>query len=272
MNGCIFKGRSPIYLNPSADSEYADEGLCGMIYSVDDESGDFYHITMEYGYKGYLLKSDFKALVHAEWANTRNAFVIAPSADLLPEPRYRGPSRLTVPRGTYVLAHFNKQSEGFIPVELVDGTVGYMRSEWLRDKNTLTNREEVAVRQAIIKDAQSYLGTIYKWGGKTPQGIDCSGLTFMAYWLNGLLLYRDAKLVAGIGARPIPTEAIQPADLLYYPGHITLYLGDQLYIHSKGGSGGVVVNHMDLSHPLCTPISNGDLLAVGSCFTQEVQE
>lgn len=272
MIGCIFKGRSPIYLYPSTSSEYADEGLCGMIYSIIEEEGDFYKITMEYGYQGYLLKSDFKPIAKAEWANMRNALVVSPSADLLPEPRYRGPAHLTVPRGTYVLAHFERLTEGFVPVELVDGTVGYMRSEWLRVRDSLTHLNETEIRQAIIKDAQSYLGTIYKWGGKTPQGIDCSGLTFMAYWLNGLILYRDAKMVAGMGAHPIQSESIQPADLMYYPGHITLYLGDELFIHSKGSSGGVVINHMNPASPLYNPVSNGNLLAVGSYFVQEVKE
>ncbi len=39
------------------------------------------------------------------------------------------------------------------------------------------------------------LGT--RWGGKAADGIDCSGVVFMSYLMNGVLIWRDAEIVEG---------------------------------------------------------------------------
>ena len=42
-----------------------------------------------------------------------------------------------------------------------------------------------------------YMGTHYRWGSKSPRGIDCSGMVSMAYMLCGIFIHRDAKLLEG---------------------------------------------------------------------------
>lgn len=37
-------------------------------------------------------------------------------------------------------------------------------------------------------------------------------------------------------------------DLLYWPGHVAMYIGDEKYIHSTGASGGVVINSINPEH------------------------
>ena len=110
---------------------------------------------------------------------------------------------------------------------------------------------EPAFRENLTTQAKKYLGTQYRWGGKSSQGIDCSGLTSMAYLRSGVLIYRDAAIADGFPVIRLSMESgwedrLYPGDLLYFPGHIAMYIGDGRYIHSTAyiKSGGVVINSL----------------------------
>lgn len=115
---------------------------------------------------------------------------------------------------------------------------------------------EEAFRDNLVAEAMKYLGTQYRWGGKSHQGIDCSGLVSMAYMRSGVLIYRDAAIAEGypiqkISTQEVITDTLKKGDALYFPGHIAMYIGDGKYIHSTGhiGSGGVVINSFRPSDP-----------------------
>ena len=194
--------------------------------------------------------------------------------------------------------------KGWAKVQLVDGRCGYLRDVALEPVRyamsaVFTQREglafddalaktqqtsadrlvqqtldrwyggsEAAFRDAVAAQAKKYLGTEYRWGGKSGRGIDCSGLVSSAYMQCGVLIYRDAKLVEGWPMHEIPFEKKQRGDALYFPGHIALYLGEGRYIHSTGAavSGGVVINSLDPADPLYREDLVKSLYAVGSIF------
>lgn len=91
---------------------------------------------------------------------------------------------------------------------------------------------------AIVTDAERYLGVPYQWGGTSPQtGFDCSGLVQHVFADLGVSLPRTAAEQADTGT-PIPTLAdAQPGDLLFFepgqngagpgqPGHVGIYIGN----------------------------------------------
>ena len=166
-------------------------------------------------------------------------------------------------------APVGEAGEGWQKIALPDGREGYTKcSLWEDDYKTPPAVSEEALRARAVEVALSYQGTQYRWGGKSPLGVDCSGLTFMAWFFCGVSLYRDARLVDGFPARPIPFEARKPGDLLYFPGHIALYLGNDRYIHStaRAGSDGVVINSLDPAAPDYRADLREKLYAVGSVF------
>ena len=119
-----------------------------------------------------------------------------------------------------------------------------------------------------VEQAKRYLGTEYRWGGKSGRGIDCSGLVSSAYMQCGVLIYRDARLVEGWPMHEVAFEEKKPGDALFFPGHVALYLGEGRYIHSTGAaaSGGVVINSLEPGDPLYRDDLVKSLYAVGSVF------
>lgn len=76
---------------------------------------------------------------------------------------------------------------------------------------------EDAFRAAVCEQAKKYMGTEYRWGGKSGRGIDCSGLVSSAYMQCGVLIYRDAKIIEGWPMHEVAFENKSPAMLSSSP-------------------------------------------------------
>lgn len=85
------------------------------------------------------------------------------------------------------------------------------------------SRANIAIREAL-----SFLGVPYVWGGASRSGVDCSGLIMLAYDAAGIDLphYSGAQYE---DTERVPLYDIEPGDLLFYgPGgdeHVAMYLG-----------------------------------------------
>lgn len=112
-------------------------------------------------------------------------------------------------------------------------------------------KDEATLRREIVQAALPYLGAPYRWGGKSPLGIDCSGLCSMAYMLCGVLIYRDAKIGARLPRAQHPLWRVQMATCSSSPGHVGMYIRNGLFIHSTSHEGdeGVVLASLTPGHP-----------------------
>lgn len=245
-------------------SAIADEALYGMGVLITGEPvRGFYPVRTFYEYPGYIKEEDIKIgglPIIKEWERSGLMVVNGIHTDVLSLPKVQGVKLLSLFKGALIkVLDFNSETEGWARVELLDGRVGYMRNQFLRKKEfsqaglwtgeLLQGRivDEEAFRKRVVETAREYLGTQYRWGGKSTAGIDCSGLTSMSYLLNGILIYRDAKIEPGFPVKEISKDEMLPGDLMYFPGHIAMYMGNGAYIHSTGkiGSGGVVINSLN---------------------------
>ena len=92
----------------------------------------------------------------------------------------------------------------------------------------------------LINTALFYLNAPYLWGGRTPFGIDASGLSQMAYKINGVALSRAADQQALQGDALSFIEESEPGDLAFFDDnegkiyHVGLIMGDNYIIHSHG--------------------------------------
>ena len=101
-------------------------------------------------------------------------------------------------------------------------------------QRVIADADEEQLREAAVQSARSYLGCAYRWGGKSPLGIDCSGLVFMSWMEQGILVYRDALIKDGFPIRQIDRADVKKGDLLFFPGHVAMSLGGDRFIHATG--------------------------------------
>ena len=125
---------------------------------------------------------------------------------------------------------------------------------------------ERETREAVVRTAQSYLGTQYRWGGKTHAGVDCSGLAFMSYRMSGLTLYRDAVMEKSGILHEIDYAQAQPGDLLFFKGHVAVYAGGGRFIHASASAGKVVYGSIEPDDELYLPELHKNLLHTGTVF------
>src|SRR5207302_10474352 len=85
----------------------------------------------------------------------------------------------------------------------------------------------------VVGIAMRYLGVPYVWGGASPSGFDCSGLTMYVYAQVGVSLPHSSYAQYGMGVA-VPQSDLQPGDLVFFYGlgHVGIYIGGGQYIHA----------------------------------------
>lgn len=260
-----------VFLRVQPEGEISDELFQGMTVAVKGQKRRWLLVETEYRYTGYLLREELRRSTWfgRVWQQGELQQVTAPFADILCHPSFQSRALCTLPRGSRVLP-MGREKDGWREVHLADGRRGFLRAGHLSPMPSGRLREE-AFRRRVTQAALSYLGAPYRWGGKSPQGVDCSGLCSMAYLLCGVHIFRDSAWKEGFPVQKIPLEHAKQGDLLYFPGHIALYLGEGRYLHATGraGSDGVVINSLDPSAPDYRQDLAEKLLTAGSIFPPE---
>lgn len=142
---------------------------------------------------------------------------------------------------------------GFFKVLMPSGVEGYVRKKDMEEFGKWA-ADRKATEENIIKTARLFLGTPYLWGGTSIKGVDCSGLTRMVWFMNGVLLPRNASQQAKTGTCiPYPGQgndsvdretmlefcsSLIPGDLIFFGSgknvsHVGIYIGKGHFIHAS---------------------------------------
>jgi len=100
----------------------------------------------------------------------------------------------------------------------------------------------------LYKFIYEWIGTPYRFGGNTKNGIDCSAFTKAIYdkVFNTTLLRNSRDIFSMVD--PLPKDELKEGDLVFFKiksrsiTHIGIYLGDNRFAHASSSRGVVISN------------------------------
>jgi cell wall-associated NlpC family hydrolase len=248
--------------NPAHSAELSTQVMMGMVVKVLKNQGGWYYIQGPDQYLGWLEG----AAMHLTRQSGADAWLNAPKVIMT---EYFGvvraqPSNASLPVSDAVPGVLFKSNGGrgkWISVETPDGRTGYVERTLVADYAKWKAARSLTA-ETVEQTAKRFIGVPYLWGGTSPKGMDCSGFTKTVFRLNGMELNRDANQQAQMGTEVSADSGMRwlsKGDLLFFGQkatperseritHVAIYLQDQQFIHTPGGSG-VRIDSFDPAAP-----------------------
>ncbi|MEL4307759.1 C40 family peptidase [Joostella sp. CR20] len=207
----------PLRNEPQHTGELTSQVLYGEHFKVLERRKHWSKIRLAFdNYEGWIENVQYQ-LIDELLYETISKETIVLSADLVEFIFDQQNNLLPIPMGCNVnaIAHLQTNFEG-------------------------ETKQGILPKEALIETSFLYLNTPYLWGGKTPFGIDSSGLAQMVYKLNGYKLPRDAAQQAKQGEALSFIEESEPGDLAFFDDdegnivHVGIIMKDNYIIHAHG--------------------------------------
>jgi len=142
----------------------------------------------------------------------------------------------------------------------IDGTVGYMKTEYVELHNGQKPEQLAATSlgYSVVAYGKKFLGTPYVWGGTNlSRGVDCSGFVYSVYRHFGIYLDRTSAAMGRDGYR-VSKSSLRAGDLVLFDtsgpnngriSHVGIYIGNGQFMHSSSGNRrGVTISSLSESY------------------------
>ncbi len=91
----------------------------------------------------------------------------------------------------------------------------------------------------IVAYARQFVGNPYVWGGNSlTNGVDCSGFVHLVYEHFGISTPRYSQAFKSVG-QPVAFQNIQAGDVVVYPGHVAIYIGNGCIVEAQSTRAGI---------------------------------
>ncbi|TMM59001.1 NlpC/P60 family protein [Maribacter algarum] len=245
--GLINNSVSNLRSNPKHSGELATQATLGTPVKIYKTEGDWYYIQTPDKYLSWvdgggivsLTDEDYKAWKSSEkviYTKTYGHSYIKPDAD----------SQVVTDLVAGGILEFLNEQDDYYAVKYPDGRIGYVSkkesqpyAQWIATMNPSG--------ESLLKTSKTLMGVPYLWGGTSSKGMDCSGFTKTIYFLNGMVIPRDASQQVHTGKQIDENrsfENLEKGDLLFFGRkatdsakervvHVGMWIGNNEFIHAS---------------------------------------
>lgn len=247
LRQCV-RGVLPVYAEPRSSAVRVSEIKYGEFLDVFEERDDGFLWVQNRSdrYVGYVERGAF----FSEQISSLSHRIKELQTFIYTEPDIKAPVRDRLTLGSFVT--LGSQEGAFFALE--EG--GYVYAPHV------VSSDDALVRDTVFT-AGRLLGVPYLWGGRSPLGIDCSGLVQLALTMAGYEdAPRDSDQQCEAYGRPLSTHwrdiVWQRGDIVFFPGHVGLMTSHDHLIHANAYAMKVTVD------PLAEIVARGaEIIAIG---------
>ncbi|MBC3538241.1 C40 family peptidase [Rufibacter sediminis] len=241
---------------PKHPAELATQATMGTPLRVWKQNDGWYLVQTPDKYLAWVDGAGIKLMnetTFAAWQQGEKLLYTHPYGFAYAAPNAQGATVSDLVYGDVMV--LKSQSKGFHEVSFPDGRTAFVPSAEVQKYSDWTATRK-PTEQNLVETSKRLLGLPYLWGGTSFKGVDCSGFTKTVYFMNGLVLPRDASQQVHVGELIDTKDGFQnlrPGDLLFFGSpakegkseriiHVGMWIGNNEFIHSAGR---VRINSMD---------------------------
>lgn len=246
--------------NPSHSAELATQATLGTPVKVYKQEGDWYYVQTPDNYLSWVDKGGIELYSEeeiSEWRSSEKVIFLQPFGSAYEEANTSSGIVSDVVAGN--IFEVIGERNNFFQVQYPDGRIAFIRNSEAQPYRQWVNSLEQS-GENLVATSKSLMGLPYLWGGTSPKGVDCSGFTKTIFFMNGMVIPRDASQQVHTGTVVDSTRSFEnlvPGDLLFFgtPAsdstservvHVGMWIGDDQFIHS---SGKVHISTVDKTNP-----------------------
>jgi cell wall-associated NlpC family hydrolase len=209
----VIHGRVALRHSPADDAAQDSELLLGESVTVYERKAGWAWVQARMdSYVGYAREAALGPVLAAD------ARVILPLTPLLSAPDVKAPLRDLIPLNATVKrcaahGHFVEIAGGFVHGRAV-ASLNHAAADF-------------------VSVAEQFLGVPYVWGGKTFEGLDCSGLAQTALQAAGIAAPRDTDMMEKALGRAVPQQNLKRGDLVFWKGHMGVMRDAETLLHAN---------------------------------------